>query len=197
MDKYQKQVNNFGDIVYTLNDDDNRSYSQSINSRIKLKRELPTLSTENRAKPENSIDDLLNKIDTMDNRFDDNSEVMDEVDEHDFEIFQTNVQKWIESDNAIAELDKRRRELVKLRNSHDGEIVQFMKKYKVDDLNIEGGEVIKYETKATKSGFTQKKLNEQLHNYFIQNRDMADKLMNYLEENRQIVSKDKIKRVKK
>lgn len=200
MDRYSKNVNN-GEIVYNLNGDDNRSISESISSRIRVKCELPSLSaTYSRAnarpKPENSIDDLLDKIDNMEQRFDQMSEVVDEIDERDMEIFQLNVQKWIDTDNAVAELEKRKRELVKMRNSYDSEIVLFMKKYRIDDLNIDGGEVIKYESKTSKTGFTQKRLNEQLHNYFIQNREMADTLMKYLEDNRQTVSKDKIKRVK-
>jgi len=140
-----------------------------------------------------AFEDLLKDIDNMNDTFDQDDE---EIDEQDFTIFKDNVKKWIEADNKLTELDKRRRELSKQRGAYNEEIVKFMKKYNVEDLNLDGGEMLKFETRQNKGGFNKKQLRENIHNFFIQNLDTANKLMTYLEQERKTLEVTKLRRCK-
>lgn len=96
-------------------DNDSRSISEKINNSIYLKGGLPTLQQKKQQHQAigNSFDDLINNIDGMEHRFDQQNEISDEIDEKDFEIFKMNVKNWIEYDNYIIELDKKKREWLK------------------------------------------------------------------------------------
>ena len=206
---------NFGDKqVYTSQGrGEGVDLRDSISRSFISKKELPSIMgsggaarTNPKTKPGNkpttsaprtssgsAFEDLLKDIDTMNDTFDQDDE---EIDEQDFTIFKDNVKKWIEADNRLAELDKQRRELSKRRVAYNEEIVRFMKKYNVEDLNLDDGEMLKFETRQNKGGFNKKQLRENIHNFFIQNLETANKLMSYLEQERKTLEVTKLRRCK-
>ena len=185
---------------------DNESISESIENSFYSKRGLPTLNisgnSQNKSPPisttsiHNPLEDLLDKIDGMNDGFDEPEEVSDELDEQDLLLFKENVKNWIASDNAIVELDKKRRDIMKIRNSYNVDIINFMKRYKAGDVNIDNGEKLKFEVRHSKQSYNKKNLHEQINNYFIQNHEVAMKLLEHLETNRKTNEIEKLKRVK-
>ena len=148
------------------NDDDSRSISEKINNSLLLKGTIPTLNS-GKPKPNgqqvnkqngqqvnktnSNIDDLLEKIDGMEEQFEEN-EISDEIDPIDFERFKQNVKNWIAQDNGILELDKQRRELLKKRNEYNEQIIQFMKKYQINDVKIDEVEKLKFDVRNRTCG---------------------------------------------
>lgn len=184
---------------------DNESISESVENSFFSKKGLPTLNISGTATPkhqqsysasENPLEDLLDKIDNMNDGFNEPDAISDELDEQDLALFKDNVKNWITADNALAELDKKRRELMKLRNSYNMEIIGFMKRYQAADVNIDNGEKLKFEVRQSKQSYSRKNLQEQINNYFIQNHEVAHKLLEHLETHRKINEIEKLKRVK-
>jgi hypothetical protein len=178
-------------------DNDSRSISEKVNNSIYLKGGLPTLQQK---QPQqalgNSFDDLINNIDGMEHRFDQPNEISDEIDEKDFEMFKMNVKNWIEYDNFIIEIDKKKREWLKKRNEYNEHIIRFMKKYEVNDINIDEVEKLKFDVKNRACGYTKKSLQENVYQYFTQNKDTADQLLKHLETSRLIKASENLKRVR-
>lgn len=181
-------------------DNDSRSISEKINNSLYLKGGLPTLKQQHQPpQPHKSVggafDDLINNIDGMEQRFEQN-EISEEIDEKDFEIFKANVKNWIAHDNYLLELDKKKREVLKKRNEYNEEIIRFMKKYDVNDINIDEVEKLKFDVKNRTCGYTKKTLQENVYQYFTQNKETADHLLKHLETSRQVKASENLKRVK-
>lgn len=177
-------------------DNDSRSISEKINNSLYLKGGLPTLhQPPQHVVGGNTFDDLINNIDGMEQRFEQN-EISEEIDEKDFEIFKANVKNWIAHDNYVLELDKKKRELLKKRNEYNDEIIRFMKKYDVNDINIDEVEKLKFDVKNRTCGYTKKTLQENVYQYFTQNKETADQLLKHLETSRLIKASENLKRVK-
>ena len=197
---------------------DNESISESIENSFFSKKGLPTLNLSNHtvAHPStmvgsytdqqqqvntnalinNPLGDLLDKINSMNDGFNEPEEISDELDEQDLALFKDSVKHWIETDNLIMELDKKRRDLMKVRNSYNTDIINFMKRYKAGDVNIDNGEKLKFEVRHSRASFSRKNLQEQINNFFIQNHEVASKLLEHLETNRKVNETEKLKRVK-
>ena len=206
MDKFMNKVPEGIRHVVKKNrfdDNDSRSISENINNSILLKGNLPTLKGGNNAglskkqtdNNSSAIDDLLEKIDCMEEKFEE-GECSINIDEVDFEDFKQNVKSWINFDNSILELDKQRRELLKKRNEYNEHIIRFMKKYNVDDIKIDEVEKLKFDVKNRTLGYTKKTLQENVYQYFTQNKDIADKLIHHLESSRKVKTAENLKRIK-
>ncbi len=210
MDKFINKSGDSSRYVVKKNkydDDDSRSISEKINNSLLLKGTVPTLNSgqpkpkpklngEQATKSNSNIDDLLQKIDGMEEKFDEN-ELSEEIDQSDFDNFKLNVKNWIAHDNAMLELDKKRRELLKKRNEYNEHIIEFMKKYKVNDVNIDEVEKLKFDVRNRTCGYTKKTLRENVYQYFTQNKEVADKLLKHLETSRVVKEAENLKRVRK
>ena len=147
-------------VISNKNNSD--SISENIQKGVFVKRDLPSLSANSSSSQSkkktispknmypqsiisNNLDTLINKIDNMDNHFDEPEQIsnVEEINDDELEKFKHNVKNWIEYDNQIIKLDIKRKELIKQRNSYNELITKFMKSYKVDDLNIDNGEKLK------------------------------------------------------
>ena len=206
MDKYVKTMPDGARYVVKKNkydDDDSRSISENINNSLILKGNLPTLKNGSNAhsskkqdsETSNPIDNLLDKIDCMEEKFEE-SECSVNIDEIDFEDFKKNVKSWINFDNSLLQLDKERKELLKKRNEFNEQIIKFMKKYEVDDIKIDEIEKLKFDVRNRTCGYTKKTLQENVYQYFTQNKEVADKLLVYLETSRKVKPSENLKRVK-
>jgi hypothetical protein len=206
MDKFVGKVPEGARYVVKKNkydEDDSRSISENINNSLILKGRLPTLKTgsnlvsskSNQDLTGNPIDDLLEKIDNMEEKFEE-GDCSVNIDDVDFEDFKMNVKSWISFDNSILDLDKQRRELLKKRNEYNEHIIRFMKKYNVDDIKIDDVEKLKFDVKNRTLGYTKKTLQENVYQYFTQNKDVADKLLQHLESSRKIKSAENLRRMR-
>lgn len=195
-------------VISNKNNSD--SISENIQKGVFIKKDLPSLSSNSSQSNKKTVntypqsiistnlDTLINKIDTMDNHFDEPEQIsnVDEINDQELEKFKHNVKNWIEYDNQIIKLDIKRKELIKQRNSYNELITKFMKSYKVDDLNIDNGEKLKYQVKQTKGAFNKKSLESNLQSYFTENIETAKKLFAFLDEKRTLKETESIKRVK-
>lgn len=204
MDKFVNKLPDGGRHVVKKNkydDNDSRSISENINNSLILKGSIPTLKPGSTVMKKqvnsmnNPIDDLLNKIDNMEEKFEED-DCSVQIDDIEFEDFKQNVKSWIQFDNSIIEIDKQRRELLKKRNEYNEHIIRFMKKYSVDDIKIDDVEKLKFDVKNRTLGYTKKTLQENVYQYFTQNKDMADKLLQHLETSRKVKSAENLKRMK-
>jgi len=204
MDKFVNKIPDSNRLVVKkkkYDDNDSRSISENISNSLILKGSIPTLKpNSNELKKKlnsvnNPIDDLLDKIDTMEDKFE-QDECSVNIDEIDFEDFKQNVKNWIQYDNSIIEIEKQRREILKKRNEYNEHIIRFMKKYSIDDIKIDDVEKLKFDVKNRTLGYTKKTLQENIYQYFTQNKDIADKLLQHLESSRKVKSAENLKRLK-
>ena len=142
--------------------------------------------------PSNTIESLIHSIDDMNDKFETMSQVDDDINEDEYNEFCDCVKLWIDSDNKLLEYEKKRKELMKERNQYNERIMGFMRRHKVDDINInENGEKLKFKVSISKGTFTKKILQDSIHNYYIQSTEDAHKLLEYLETRRNAKAKER------
>jgi hypothetical protein len=201
MDKYT--------IVDDLKSCDSKSLNDNFKRTIITKKGLPNLGTHVKSipmpmpvpvpftkstssVPSNTIESLIHSIDDMNDKFETMSQVDDDINEDEYNEFCDCVKLWIESDNKLLEYEKKRKELMKERNQYNERIMGFMRRHKVDDINInENGEKLKFKVSISKGTFTKKILQDSIHNYYIQSTEDAHKLLEYLETQRNAKAKER------
>lgn len=196
MDKYT--------IVGDLKSCDSKSLNDNFKRTIITKKGLPNLGTHvpmpmpvsaapmPKTAPSNTIESLIHSIDDMNDKFETMSQADDDINEDEYNEFCECVKLWIESDNKLLEYEKKRKELMKERNQYNERIMGFMRRHKVDDINInENGEKLKFKVSISKGTFTKKILQDSIHNYYIQSTEDAHKLLEYLETQRNAKAKER------
>lgn len=96
--------------------------------------------------------------------------LMEGLDNALLEEFKNQVKVWWELDTAIKRLQIAVRERKKAQSVMNAKILDFMKKYSVEDLNTKDG-VLRYKTAYVKAPLSQKSIKDKLTEYF--NRDPA------------------------
>lgn len=195
MDKYT--------IVGDLKSCDSKSLNENFKRTIITKKGLPNLGTHahvpvplsapmSKTAHANTIESLIHSIDDMNDKFETMSQNEDDINEDEYNEFCECVKLWIESDNKLLEYEKKRKELMKERNQYNERIMGFMRRHKVDDINInENGEKLKFKVSISKGTFTKKILQDSIHNYYIQSTEDAHKLLEYLETQRSAKAKER------
>ena len=199
MDKYT--------IVGDLKSCDSKSINENFKRTIITKKGLPNLGNHIKSPtipipvpltkstssaPSNTIESLIHSIDDMNDKFETMSQADDDINEDEYNEFCECVKLWIESDNKLLEYEKKRKELMKERNQYNERIMGFMRRHKVDDINInENGEKLKFKVSMSKGTFTKKILQDSIHNYYIQSTEDAHKLLEYLETQRNAKAKER------
>ena len=189
MDKYT--------IVGDLKSCDSKSLNDNFKRTIITKKGLPNLGTQApmpliKTAHANTIESLIHSIDDMNDKFETMSQADDDINEDEYNEFCECVKLWIESDNKLLEYEKKRKELMKERNQYNERIMGFMRRHKVDDINInENGEKLKFKVSMSKGTFTKKILQDSIHNYYIQSTEDAHKLLEYLETQRSAKAKER------
>ena len=89
----------------------------------------------------------------------------EKIPENEIQFFKEKVQRWVNVDSQIVELEKQIRELKKVRNGElQPEITSFMVKYNVSDLNTDSGK-LKCKEKKTKQAINKNNIRENLTKY--------------------------------
>ena len=134
-----------------------------------------------------------NKIRENENNIENNNKnESNKLDENLIKIFREKVKKWLEMDNDIKTLECALKERKKNRNILQIDILEFMGKYNIKDMNA-GNSKLLYHQSKTKKAFTEKSLKEQLTKYF-NNADDAINIAEYLFNNREYTFKTNLKR---
>ena len=119
--------------------------------------------------------------------------LMEGLDNALLEEFKNQVKVWWELDTAIKRLQIAVRERKKAQSVMKTKILDFMKKYSVEDLNTKEG-VLRYKTAYVKAPLSQKNIKEKLTEYF--NKDPAAlTILKKVFEDRETVEKVSLRRV--
>ena len=110
--------------------------------------------------------------------------------------FKESVLTWINIDKEIEELKKQIKVLKDKKNKDiEPEIMNFMQTYNISDLNTQGGR-LKYSERSVKKGISRKSLLDNLMLYYNNNEDEAEKVTNFVYDNREEKVQRKITKLK-
>ena len=121
---------------------------------------------------------------------------LQEIPKSELEIFKGRVKQWLEIDNEISNLEKKARELKKIRNKQlEPEITKFMTNFNISDLNTDNGK-LKCNQRNTKKPLNKINIRENL-SQIINDTNQVDQAMNLILNNREVVTTYKLIKAKK
>jgi hypothetical protein len=110
--------------------------------------------------------------------------------------FKSSVVSWLSIDEEIVELQSKIKVLKdKKKKEVEPEIMDFMKTYNISDLNTQNGR-LKYSEKNVKKGLNKKSIMENLILYYNNNEDKAEEVTNFIYDNREEKTTQKITKLK-
>ena len=119
-----------------------------------------------------------------------------EIPKGDLQHFKERVTRWIHVDKQIEEKMKEIKELKKVRDKElQPGMTEFMVKYNVSDLNTDNGKLRCQETK-TKKALNKHNIRDNLSKFLLEQEKLDEAVKNIMNE-REIVVKHVIKKVKK
>jgi hypothetical protein len=121
---------------------------------------------------------------------------LQEIPNSELENFKGSVKQWLEIDNEISMLDKKARELKKIRNKQlEPKITKFMTDFNIADLNTENGK-LKCNQRNTKKPLNKTNIRENL-SQVMNDINQVDQAMSLILNNREIVTTYKLVKSKK
>jgi len=121
---------------------------------------------------------------------------LQEIPKSELEQFKGRVKQWLDIDTEIALLEKKARELKKIRNKQlEPEITKFMTTFNISDLNTDNGK-LKCNQRNTKKPLNKTNIRENL-SQVINDISQVDQAMNLILNNREIVTTYKLVKAKK
>ena len=111
------------------------------------------------------------------------------------EVFKEKVKEWLSLDDDIKTLNSHIKERKKRKNDLTPEILDFMNKHKIEDMNSEGHK-LKYAESKVKKPINKDYIQKQLTN-FLKNTKQADDATEFLLNNRETTTKIRLKRINK
>jgi len=119
----------------------------------------------------------------------------EKIPQGEIQFFKEKVQRWVNVDKQISELEAQIRELKKVRNKElEPEITVFMVKYNVTDLNTEGGK-LRCKEKKTKQALNKDNIRQNLTPFI--NGDKLDNAIESMWNNRPEKVSYQIQKIKK
>jgi len=110
------------------------------------------------------------------------------------EYFKGNVKEWIGIDDEIAELNKKIKELKAKKNKQlEPKITLFMRQYNISDLNTDGGK-LKCNERNTKKPLSKNLIKQSLSEFFKQDEEKVDTVMEHMVSKQEIVKSYKLLR---
>jgi seryl-tRNA synthetase len=120
-------------------------------------------------------------------------EMNNSLNEHLLEEFKKNVKNWLKLDNDIKRVQLALKGLKEKKNSINEEILNFMKKFNIEDLNTKDG-VIRYKTTYIKEPLSQKTIKNKLQEMFENQPEIYEKIEGIF-TNRGKIEKNSLRRV--
>ena len=119
---------------------------------------------------------------------------MADITEKDLDIFKDKVGTYLSLDDEIKMLTQKLREKKKEKLMLSNDVLNFMNDYNIEDLNTNSG-VLKYSISKTKKAISKKDMLNKL-TLFLKSATVADNAMKFIYDNRQVVEKVRLKRLK-
>ena len=108
--------------------------------------------------------------------------------------FKDNVKQWIGIDDEIAEMNKKIKDLRAKKNKQlEPKITLFMRQYNISDLNTEGGK-LKFNERNTKKPLSKNIIKESLAEFFKEDENKVDTVMDRMVSKQEIVKSYKLSR---
>lgn len=121
-----------------------------------------------------------------------NENIETTIDSNELYMFKEKVKEWIEIDNQIRKLKTYIKEKKKQLDELNQDILDFMGKHKIEDLNTNTGK-LKYYVSTTKTPINKKTLESRLCDYF-QNSEQGKNVTSFIYDKRDIKTSVKLKR---
>ena len=122
--------------------------------------------------------------------------MIQEIPKEEIHFFKEKVTRWLTMDNQIDELQKKIKDLKKIRDKElQPDITNFMLQYKINDLNTENGKLRCHEAK-TKKALNKNNIRDNLSKV-ITDTIILEQAMTKILDDREVIIKHSIKRVKK
>lgn len=119
-----------------------------------------------------------------------------EIPKEELDDFKNKVGSWLELDEQISSMEKKIRELKKIRNKKlEPEITSFMVKFNISDLNTNNGK-LRCNARNTKKPLNKINIRENLCKV-IEDINSVDKAMELILNNREVVTTYKLTKPKK
>jgi hypothetical protein len=109
--------------------------------------------------------------------------------------FKQLVRKWLELDNFLKKAQEAVREKRKTRDQLSSQIVKFMIKYNIEDLNTKEGR-IRCKVNSVKAPVNQKVIKQKLDDYFGNREEEKNKFLSKIYEERETTEKVSLRRLK-
>ena len=120
---------------------------------------------------------------------------LNEIPKEELQYFKEKVTRWLLVDKQIEDLNNQVKELKKVRDKElRPNITEFMVNNNVSDLNTENGK-LRCQEKKTKKGFNKQNIRDNLSK-FLEDQVKLDEAMNKIINEREVVIKHIIKKVK-
>ncbi len=121
---------------------------------------------------------------------------LQEIPKSELEIFKGRVKQWLDIDTEISMLEKKARELKKIRNKQlEPEITKFMTNFNISDLNTDNGK-LKCNQRNVKKPLNKTNIRENL-SQVVNDINQVDQAMNLILNNREVVTTYKLVKSKK
>ena len=121
---------------------------------------------------------------------------LQEIPKSELDDFKTKVKTWLDLDNEISLLEKKARELKKIRNKQlEPDITKFMNTFNIRDLNTDNGK-LKCNQRNTKKALNKNNIRQNLSKV-IQDINKVDEAMHLILNNREVVTTYKLVKSKK
>jgi len=121
---------------------------------------------------------------------------LQEIPNNELNDFKIKVKHWLELDQKIVELEKKSRELKKIKNKQlEPEITAFMTKFNISDLNTDNGK-LRCNARNTKKPLNKTNIRDNLCKV-INDMNQINKAMELIINNREIVTTYKLTKPKK
>ena len=119
-----------------------------------------------------------------------------EIPKNELDTFRAKVKTWLELDIEISNMEKKVRELKKIRNKQlEPEITKFMTNFNISDLNTDNGK-LKCNQRNTKKALNKNNIRQNLTEV-IQDINKVDEAMHLILNNREVVTTYKLVKSKK
>lgn len=120
----------------------------------------------------------------------------EKIPEGEIQFFKEKVQRWINVDGQIVQLEKKIKDLKKVKNKElEPQITQFMVKNNITDLSTDIGK-LRCKEKKTKKALNKVNIRENLSKYLTKE-DVLDSAINDMWINRQVVTTFQLQKLKK
>jgi len=123
-----------------------------------------------------------------------NTNSVQDINQLHLEMFKEKVKEWIHLDDDIKTLSGHVKDRKKKKNELTPEILEFMEKYKIKDMNTDTGK-LKYAESVVKKPMNKEYIRKKLVD-FLKSSQKADEATNFLLEQRETKVNVKLKRVK-